>query len=80
MCLNSHTFLEIALRTFTVTQSWFVWLQEARQLRGAAGAAAAANEAGGAAAGRQQVDFDSLAFNEGGHFMSTNHVELPDKT
>lgn len=51
--------------------------EEARRLRqgetGAAGAAAI--EA--AVAGRQMLDFDTLAFAQGGHFMSNKTCNLP---
>ena len=52
-------------------------MQEARQLRHAAGGGQAAGEVGAAAAGRHQVDIDSLAFNEGSHTMSNADCTLP---
>lgn len=55
-------------------------IQEARQLRQAAGGGQAAGEVGAAAAGRHQVDIDSLAFNEGGHTMSNIDCTLPKKS
>lgn len=54
-----------------------VTLQEARQLRQTGTGGPGGADQGGAAAGRHQIDIDSLAFTEGSHTMSNKDCALP---
>jgi hypothetical protein len=44
---------------------------------GGSGGASAASAREGAAAGRHVVDFEGLAFGQGGHYMSNKSCSLP---
>jgi len=51
--------------------------EEARRLRQGEAGGVAAGAADAAATGRQMLDFDTLAFVQGGHFMSNKTCNLP---
>jgi len=52
-------------------------MQEARQLKQTTEGGGGAGEVAAAAAGRHQVDLDSLAFPEGSHQMESRDCKLP---
>ena len=51
--------------------------EEARRLRQGESGAAGGGPGEAAATGRQMLDFDTLAFTQGGHFMSNKTCNLP---